>query len=929
MIKEKKISFVTLIVLLLNIAIAHAQNTSGNDSVKTKDKAMEYSGIKAVHINDGNVLSSSYNLNENEREINDTELTYSGSWEFGRLLARSSGYFCNTNAVSKQDGATASYNFTDCEGIVWYAKPTNSGGKADVYIDQKLVKQVDCNRVAHDGVLFSSGPLERGDHRITIVVKSGSVEIDRIVSKGKVLNPVTIDGANRSFIQYTAGFKIFPATLNMVSSLAVAYDSDEEWEFYSKGPTVKCFGETSPGGGIMRIYVNDKKYKDINLYSKKKASNQLLFELKDLPSNKFNRIKGVVVSEGKKIAIASFTIANPTCLMVEMNRHTDEEIAKMSRHETTASDPAGWKPVTMGAKPALYGVALNSGLFQTVFDRNVNYLSECLKKLHWVDDKDPNRIWIDILTGSNEGRMLGGMGHSLRYKEIPEFRKSVNDILEEIDRRQYANGRGYMMPYESINYKISTDTWPFIMRDEQKNYDRAMLTKGLLAAGSAGHEKAYKILRPFYDWYNNAEEYLPLMLLGSMGIQGSIAGPMVYHSPIGKPEDIQTNMKYYDMDWWLDALAQGHPEAAWRFTLNRPHNYLLTSICALFDIYKATGEQRYLDACLGAWKIYGEYFQTPGGAISLCEHFECKPKSHKLTNLPNNIYETCGNVFWVDLNHRLLQLWPEKEKYAAEIEQSLFNIIFAAQWENGSIRYFNQMNDGKFPPAVQNTCCEIQATAMYGMLPQYIYSHDDDGVFINLFAASEYKFTVNMQELKLAMKTSFPYDKNVFLQVSTKSPVAMKIRVRAPNWLASDINLKVNGKKVSKVVPGTYVTLDRTWNDGDIITWELPMKWKAEKYIGETRIDDATRFAFSYGPLLMALKGPLMKDVFQAENEHSIRLKMSPEVLISKIRKTEKPCEFTIEGEPDYTFIPYFSLAEGPFTCFPGLDKSNTVEKAK
>ena len=84
MIKEKRISFVTLIVLLLNITIAHAQNTSGNDSVKTKDKAMEYSGIKAVHINDGNVLSSSYNLNENEREINDTELTYSGSWEFGR-----------------------------------------------------------------------------------------------------------------------------------------------------------------------------------------------------------------------------------------------------------------------------------------------------------------------------------------------------------------------------------------------------------------------------------------------------------------------------------------------------------------------------------------------------------------------------------------------------------------------------------------------------------------------------------------------------------------------------------------------------------------------------------------------------------------------------------------------------------------------------
>ena len=71
------------------------------------------------------------------------------------------------------------------------------------------------------------------------------------------------------------------------------------------------------------------------------------------------------------------------------------------------------------------------------------------------------------------------------------------------------------------------ETWPGIMRDEQKNYDRAMLTKGLLAAGLAGHNKAYQLLRPFYDWFNHAEEYLPIMLLGSMGIQGSIAGAMV------------------------------------------------------------------------------------------------------------------------------------------------------------------------------------------------------------------------------------------------------------------------------------------------------------------------------------------------------------------------------------------------------------------
>lgn len=921
---KKNVFCIVFIALLSGINIVHAQNISVKDSVKSKpeEKEIRYSGVKMEGISGKNTISGSYDTDVNERVINDTELTYSGEWEFNRLLPRHIGYFCNTRSFAKQDGATANYRFSDCEGVVWYAKPVQNGARADVYIDHRLIKEIDCSQVNPEGVLFDSGPLERGEHQLTIVAKSGAVEIDRIVSKGKIENPVRIDCGNRSFIQYTAGFRITPASLDTPFSLAVAEEEDEEWEFYCKGPSIRCFGETGPNGGIMRLYVNDIQYKDIHFYSNKKASRQLLFELKNLPSDRFNRIKGVVVSKRGKITIESFTIADPACLMVEMNRLTDEEIAKMGRHETTASDPAGWKPVAMGATPPLNGVSLGDGIFRTIFDRNIAYLKDCLHKPHWVDAKDADRIWIDILMGSNEGRMLGGMGHSLRYKDIPEFHKAIDEIIEEIDRRQYANGNGYMMPYESSNYKISTETWPYIMRDEQKNYDRAMLTKGLLAAGLAGHEKSYRILRPFYNWYNNAKEYLPLMLLGSMGIQGSIAGPMVYHSPIGKPEDIQTNMKYYDMKWWLDMLAQGLPEAAWRFTLNRPHNYLLTSICALFDIYKATGEQRYLDACLGAWKIYSEYFQTPGGGISLCEHFECKPKSYKLSNIPNSVYETCGNVFWVDLNHRLLQLWPEKDIYAAHIEQSLYNIVFAAQAENGNIRYFNQMNHSKYPSFNYNTCCEIQATSIYGMLPQYIYSRADDGVYVNLFAASEYDFSVNNQQLKITMNTTFPYAQEVSLQISASSPVNTKIRIRIPHWVAGDVEMKINGKKAGKTVPGSYVTLERTWKDGDIVTWQLPMTWKAEKYRGETRMKDATRYAFSYGPILMALKGPLMQEALQGEDEPSIRLDMTPETLIKKIQRTDKSCEFTIEGAPGYSFTPYFSLQEGSFTCFPGLNKS-------
>ena len=891
-------------------------------AIKTYAQGVSYAGIKLENAGDDKRKPVAYQVGENERIINDTELTYGGKWEFNRLLPRNHGYFCNTRSFAQQDGATATCFLTDCEGVRWYAKPVAKGGMADVYIDGRLVGQIDCAKPATGDLLFDSGTLPHGDHMLVIVAKSGAVEIDRLLCIGRRQNPVRIDAGNRSFVQYTAGFAIRPASLERAQSVAEATLCDEEWEFYSKGAVVRCYGETGPDGGTMQVYINDKKYKLVNCYSKQPRKDQLLFEITGLTADRFNRIKGVVVSKGKRVAIGHFTTDDPTCLMVEMNMYTDAEIDMMSKHERTASDPAGWKPVKLEAVAPVSNVNLENGVFKTIFDRNVQYLEDCLQKPNWVDAKDQDRIWIDILMASNEGRMLGGMGHSLRFRKNPTFDKAIEDILEMIDRRQFANGNGYLMPYQSSNYKLSTDTWPGVMRDEQKNYDRAMLTKGMLAAGLSGHERGYKLLRPFYDWFNRAEEYLPLMLLGSMGIQGSIAGPMVYHSPIGKPEDIQTNMKYYDMNWWLDALAQGLPEAAWRFTLNRPHNYLLTSVCALFDIYRATGEKRYLDASLGAWKIYSDYFQIPGGGISLCEHFECKPKSHVLTNLPNNIYETCGSVFWIDLNHRFLQLWPIRERYASEIERSLYNVVFAAQGENGCIRYFNQVNDSKYPIFRYNTCCEIQATAIYGMLPQYIYSLATDGVYVNLFAASDIDFKMKDQSVKLSMATKFPYDQSVALRISVDKAVAMKVRIRVPDWVRQNVTLCVNGKKVKKGVPGSYVELDRTWNNGDEITWSVPMTWRYEKYIGATRIDGATRYAFFYGPMLMALQGPMMKDVFQAPNEPSVKLDMSPDEYLKKIIATDKPCEFRLDGVSDYTLSPYFSLQGGNFTCFPGLKQA-------
>lgn len=879
-------------------------------------QGVEYAGIKLA---DGGSISKGYTFTEGYSVLNDTELTRTDGWPSERLLPRRLERFCNTRSVSLATGAVLTYTFSGTERIIWHGAPSEA--QAEVYIDGKSCGVTDCSNAIDGDVLFDSGDLTPGRHTFAVEAKSGGVEVDYIVYKTAPASSYTIDSGNGSFVYYTAGFNLEPRTKAAETSRLTATDKDEMFEIWFRGETLKCYGDKGPDGGSLSLYVNGQKVKDVSLKSSKKASNTLLFELGGFAPDKFNMVRGVVGPKAGKVTLGSFEVKDPTCLMVEMNLGTDRELAEMVRHERKASSPETWSPVAFGATAPETGVTLGDGVLKTVFDRNILYLKDCLGKPNWVDAKDNDRIWIDMLYASNEGRMLGGMGHTLRWVDEPEFDKAVEDILEAVDRRQFANGNGYLMPYGHETYNVSKDTWPGIMRDEQKNYDRAMFTKGMLAAGRAGHERGYTLLRPFYDWFNSAEQYLPNMLLGSMGIQGSIAGPMVYHSPVGVPADIQTNMKYYDMDWWLDALDERIPEAIWRFTLNRPHNYILTSLCALFDIYTATGDEKYLNAVLGGWDIYHDYYQLPGGPITICEHFECRPWSHSLKNLPNNIYETCAGVFWIDLNHRFLQLWPDKELYAEHIEEELYNIVIPAQGEDGKIRYFNQLNENKYPPLCYNTCCEIQATAFYGMMPEYLYSVAEDGLYVNQFAPSAFDFKVGGKDVKVEMETAFPYDEDVALRITTENPVAMKIRFRIPSWTDGKVKVYVGDKVAATAVPGTYVTLDREWKNGETISVTLPKTLRKEKYMGGTRIDGKERFCFLYGPMMMAVTGPMTEGIFQSPGEPSIAFDMTSEEFQRKLKPTSEPCVFEIEGCPGYTLRPYFSFQNGPFTCFPGFRK--------
>jgi len=639
-----------------------------------------------------------------------------------------------------------------------------------------------------------------------------------------------------------------------------------------------------------------------------------------LRDNKLAMTKIMVLSDGKDIAEG--------CPASESEPKKDSHVEMLTRPERPMGEfvvtnnpgnvipPKEWKPVANKAQTPMGGVKPGEGLFRTIMENNINYLLNSFTFDQLVRnfrvkagfpvepyDERLHTFWFKQLPGSEAGRFLMGAGNTLRWIENADLRKEMNDIIDVID--QCKEPDGYLMAYPKHT----------IFDVEYGAYTRSWVTHGLIEAGYAGNRKAFPLLRGFYDWFDQCP-YLPEMLRRPrQGTQGIIPMTRTYFSPVGKPEDIMVVMQYFQENYWMEQMANRDPAAIWLYPYDRPHNYLVTGIEPYLDLYRATGTQKYLDAVLGAWDLYHDNWEHIGGSLAINEGtFLYEPKSYHLRKQTG---ELCGNAFWIKLNQRFHLLWPEKEKYVAEIEKSIYNVVIANQVGSEGIRYFARLVDRKDIDHVpnsrhcMNTCCEGQGTRIYGSLPEYIYSTTADGIYVDLFAASEIQYTVRDQNMSLRMDTKFPYDPDVKITVGNQRPLKNMIRIRIPSWAASEMPVKVNGIETGRGKPGTYFEIERRWENGDVISFTLPMDFRVTKYTGAEQGFEDNHYAVEYGPILMGMVGVKGK-------KKDIGVKATPEKIISLLSPVPgKPLHFSIEGTSEFEYWPYFEIQDEPFSCFP------------
>jgi DUF1680 family protein len=366
-------------------------------------------------------------------------------------------------------------------------------------------------------------------------------------------------------------------------------------------------------------------------------------------------------------------------------------------------------------------------------------------------------------------------------------------------------------------------------------------------------------------------------------------------------------------------LASHNPDVVWQYPYDRPHNYLITDFEAYLDVYRATGDKRYLDAMKGAWDLYHDHWEHVGGSIAITEFGEFPPGSYRVNaQFPFcETGETCGSVFWTRFNQRFQMLEPEEEKYANEIEKSIYNVGLANQVGTRGIIYHARLvgMKGDLPvPLCTNSCCEGQGTRLLGSLPEYIFSTAPDGLYVNLFEPATIEWKTEAATMKVEQKGNFPSSPDVQLKITASKPAQANIRIRVPFWAARPMHINVNNEAAVEGRPGSYVSLNRTWTTGDTIQFTLPMELKLTRYTGLDKIEGHERFALEYGPILMALVGSDMAALKVANGTRH-------EEILGQIKPDPfRPLHFSIEGHAEFRYMPYWQVLTEPFTCFPVVD---------
>lgn len=542
------------------------------------------------------------------------------------------------------------------------------------------------------------------------------------------------------------------------------------------------------------------------------------------------------------------------------------------------------------------------------------------------------QTWADIRAhGQTLGHYLTAL--SLMYASTghEEMKKRVDYIVGELKECQDAGKTGLICAFPDKSAQIDN------MVAGRRAIGVPWYTLHKILAGLrdayllCGNTTARDVLVKLSDWAADVtkdmtEEAFQKML-------GTEHGGM--NEVLADVYAISNDEKYLKLSERFCHKAILTPLSEGRDALNGLHsNTQIPKIVGFERLYELKGEPQYGKASEFFWQtVTGtRSFATGGNADN--EHF------FPITDFAKHLssaktMETCCSYNMLRLTRQLFAREPNAA-YGDYYERTLFNAILGSQDpDTGMMTYFQSTRPGYLKlfctPFDSFWCCTGTGIENHAKHGDSIYFHgapggaQADALYVNLFIAS----TLDWKEkgITLTQTTSFPESGKTRLEIKSAAPQTFTLHLRHPGWAAT-ASVRINGGRANiSRKPGSFIELNRTWKNGDVVEMEMPMTLHMELLPGTT--DTA---AVVYGPIvLVGALGHAVKPGKDLHiNERTIGSVFNEPIDVptfagelssipKKIKPAGAPLTFKTDGlghPADVTLVPYYKMAHQHYNMY-------------
>jgi len=340
---------------------------------------------------------------------------------------------------------------------------------------------------------------------------------------------------------------------------------------------------------------------------------------------------------------------------------------------------------------------------------------------------------------------------------------------------------------------------------------------------------------------------------------------------------------------------------------NKPIGFSFESLVP-FVFNKESSDESLLSTLEQAWERMVTRRMYITGGLGAAPEIEGFGKDYDLD--PEYAYnETCASLASLFWNWEMA-LITQDARYSDLFEWQLYNATNVGMGQNGDTYLYNNPLTVHHGVTRQGwyvvPCCPSNLSRTFADLGKYIYSFEENSIWIHQHISSETTVDVGVP-LNIKIESELPWKGKVRIHIKPATQKAFTIHLRKPSWDVS--SLPAEGSTASGYDPtkAEYEVINRLWSpEGEALEFNFDMTIQLRRAHPKVKGHDG-KVAITRGPLVYCLESTDNPDVdiFTAQLDSS---SLSDEFIPDLLGGTVVIYGKTTDGEP-LKFIPYFLWA--------------------